>query len=92
MTDPSPYTQLCVTEKYFEKRGFKREAPGVYSKQEYQFINMNGQREALERTSRFKVYSVDPDHGTNIEWYINTILQLSGYWTTTVDFQRTFKI
>jgi len=81
--------------KYFTNHKFKEEEPGVFIKEEkvYSQNPMTGAPTGeLTRVIKFKVYDVDPEYGTNIEFYIDNQLQVSGYYQDLADFQTTFKI
>lgn len=88
------HTKPCVTKDMFLQAGYIEESENVYSKVDYGFfLNIiTGNQEALQRTIRFKILGVDETLGTNIEFYIDTRLQRSGYWTTLKDFNSTFKV
>lgn len=89
------YLVPCVNPAYFSKHGFTQEGD-FYVKEEFQRADFifNGQLvpHAISRKVRFRVYDVDPYLGTNIEFYINNRLQVSGYWTTRTDFEQSFQL
>ena len=79
--------------KLFINHKFKEESPGIFSREETQQPHPQAINAPIEkRTVKFKIYDVDPEYGTNIEFYIDNRLQISGYWINKEDFETTFKL
>jgi recombination DNA repair RAD52 pathway protein len=86
-------TEPCVDSVYFTSHKFKEEEPKVFTREETQQPHPQAINTPLEkRIVKFKVYEVNPEIGTNVEFYIDNKLQLSGYWVDIKDFQTQFKL
>ncbi len=86
------HIKACIDARDFANRGYSIEGVGIYSKLDVAFfVNpYTRTQEAVSRFIRFKVFDVDPELGTNVEYYIDKKLILSGYWTTKRDFLTSF--
>lgn len=83
--------EACIDYKYLYGYGFIQTGDGtnIFTKSQLmQIPNFKTQEmEVLERKVSFHIHDVDDYLGTNIELYIDSRLQFSGYWIDRKDFE-----